>query len=407
MADVLSDEEKAFQNRFSRQIATMGLAAVRKLVAQRVLVVGMGAAGVETAKNVILQGTRAVTLHDPTPCAMAHLGLNFCLGEGSVGTRLDKVCVPKLQELNKECAVTSCDELTEEVVGAHTVVVITSYMPKSELIKWNEFCRTFTLTEVDPDTGAPKKVPAAISFMYCFTGGMFASVFVDHGDTHTVNDENGEQPLVRIVQSISSEENGLVRYSVPDGQPAVSLPDGCVVEFEAVEGLYAKDEETIKARGASINESGGWHTFRKSGDPVNTLRIGDTTGFSPYVGGGTFTEKKVATTHTFRSLAQCVTHPGELPMTDMINFGSEYMQHIALQAVLDFQLANGGKMPAANSAEDAAAVVKCAETFVKAMKVFNDTTPNARRGAIAGSPMGEEGEVDAELITKVAIHAAV
>ena len=68
---------------------------------------------------------------------------------------------------------------------------------------------------VDAATGAPKEVPAAISFMYCYTGGMFASVFVDHGDTHTVNDENGEQPLVRIVQSISSEENGLVRYSVP------------------------------------------------------------------------------------------------------------------------------------------------------------------------------------------------
>jgi hypothetical protein len=26
-----------------------------------------------------------------------------------------------------------------------------------------------------------------------------------------------------------------------------------------------------------------------------------------------------------------VTHPGELPLTDMINFGSEYQQHVALQ----------------------------------------------------------------------------
>lgn len=42
------------------------------------------------------------------------------------------------------------------------------------------FCRGFTLTEMDV-SGAPKKVAAPISFFYCFTGGMFGSLFVDHG----------------------------------------------------------------------------------------------------------------------------------------------------------------------------------------------------------------------------------
>ena len=66
MADAEMDaEEKAFQNKYSRQIATMGLAAVRKLVKMKILVVGCGGVGTETAKNVILQGTRAVTLCDP------------------------------------------------------------------------------------------------------------------------------------------------------------------------------------------------------------------------------------------------------------------------------------------------------------------------------------------------------
>ena len=58
-------DELAFQNKYSRQIATMGLAAVRKLVKARILIVGCGSTGSETAKNVILQGSRAVTLHDP------------------------------------------------------------------------------------------------------------------------------------------------------------------------------------------------------------------------------------------------------------------------------------------------------------------------------------------------------
>jgi hypothetical protein len=57
-------EEMAFQNKYSRQIATMGIAAVRKLVKMKILVVGMGSVGVETSKNIILQGTRAITLFD-------------------------------------------------------------------------------------------------------------------------------------------------------------------------------------------------------------------------------------------------------------------------------------------------------------------------------------------------------
>jgi tRNA A37 threonylcarbamoyladenosine dehydratase len=79
----LDAEEKAFQNKFSRQIATMGLAAVRKLVKMKVLIVGCGGVGAETAKNVILQGTRAVTLYDPVcQCCRSSLGVLAKLSEG-------------------------------------------------------------------------------------------------------------------------------------------------------------------------------------------------------------------------------------------------------------------------------------------------------------------------------------
>ena len=38
-------------------------------------------------------------------------------------------------------------ELTDEVVADHTVVVITSHdvMNKPDMIRWNEFCRGFTI----------------------------------------------------------------------------------------------------------------------------------------------------------------------------------------------------------------------------------------------------------------------
>jgi ubiquitin-activating enzyme E1 len=74
-------EEKAFQNKYSRQIATMGIAAVRKLVKMKILVVGMGGVGVETSKNIILQGTRAITLFDKVIVSIscAFMSLYLCL----------------------------------------------------------------------------------------------------------------------------------------------------------------------------------------------------------------------------------------------------------------------------------------------------------------------------------------
>jgi hypothetical protein len=69
---------------------------------------------------------------------------------------------------------------------------------------------------------------------------------VDHGNKHIVTDPNGERPLVRIVTDISCEENGLVRFVIPDGEKAESLPDGCVIEFEDVEGMFATNDASFE-----------------------------------------------------------------------------------------------------------------------------------------------------------------
>jgi len=191
--------------------------------------------------------------------------------------------------------VSAAPELTEAVVADHTILIITTPMPKNELIKWNEFCRSFSVTQVDA-SGTLAQVSAPISFMYCFTGGAFGSVFVDLGDKHMVLDPNGERPMVRIVTEITNDEEGLVRFVIPDGEKAESLPEGCSIEFEDVEGMFCTDEATFETNGVNINKRpGGWRTYRKKGDPFGTLRIGDTTKLSPYMGGGTFTEKKTPT----------------------------------------------------------------------------------------------------------------
>lgn len=40
----------------------------------------------------------------------------------------------------------------------------------------------------------------------------------------------------------------------------------------------------------------GWKIASKPNDPVNSIRIGDTSGLSAYVSGGLVTEKKVGVT---------------------------------------------------------------------------------------------------------------
>lgn len=77
----------------------------------RVLVIGLGGVGCEVAKNVILQGSRAVTLYDPNPVEIKDLGVNFCLTEASVGSNRDAESMPMLQELSKECKVLLFDSV--------------------------------------------------------------------------------------------------------------------------------------------------------------------------------------------------------------------------------------------------------------------------------------------------------
>lgn len=66
------------------------------------------------AKNVILAGVKAVTLHDTESVALADLGAQFYLAEADVGSNRAAACQAKLQELNTAVAVTASeDELSD------------------------------------------------------------------------------------------------------------------------------------------------------------------------------------------------------------------------------------------------------------------------------------------------------
>jgi ubiquitin-activating enzyme E1 len=343
------DEDMDFHNRFSRQNAALGAETTMRMVKMKALIVGVRGVGIEVAKNLVLQGLGGVTLCDPGPVEISDLGTNFFLRESDVGKPCAEVVVPKLRELNPFCEVKEISQdLTEAVIKGYSVLVICSPLPLSELTRWNEFCRACT----------PK-----VSFIVVKTGGVYGSVFVDHGNSHIVHDANGENPMVRLVVDIEKGEDALCRLAVPDGQAPGSFEPGAFVEFTNVigmDGIMTAEAETKTGERVVAREVKPSH----KGDPVNTIRIGDTRNFSAYSSGGIVTEKKVGTLASFKSLAEAMKNPGtpfvDMTGTDMVNFGMELQVHVAQHAVFAFQ-EKSGKLPVT---DDIDAVVEHAKKLL-------------------------------------------
>ena len=86
---------------YSRQLYVLGHEAMKKMAKSAVLVSGMKGLGLEIAKNIILGGVKAVTLHDEGVAEVADLSSQFYLSEEDVGKNRAAVSLNKLAELNR------------------------------------------------------------------------------------------------------------------------------------------------------------------------------------------------------------------------------------------------------------------------------------------------------------------
>ena len=73
-----------------------------QLIKLRVLVVTVKGLGVETAKNLVLAGPAAVTVHDEGLVEAKDLGANFFLRESDIGRRRGDAVVAQLRALNED-----------------------------------------------------------------------------------------------------------------------------------------------------------------------------------------------------------------------------------------------------------------------------------------------------------------
>jgi len=166
-----------------------------KLIKMHVVIVGLRGLGVETAKNLILAGPKAVSLYDPDLARINDLGANFYLEEGHVGkVSRAEASLAKLQELNPYVKVDVITDLEAAIKGGDVQVVCqTEAIFNSKFLNWdgvNKLCR-------ENNAG----------FISSQTFGAWGFAFVDFGDNHIVNDHDGEATKSFIVTMI--ERGGL------------------------------------------------------------------------------------------------------------------------------------------------------------------------------------------------------
>ena len=70
-----------------------------------------------------------------------------------------------------------------------------------------------------------------------------------------------------------------------------------------------------------------------------------------------------------RSPGNTFAEPPTLVLTDLINFGSELQQHVALIATLTTADYNGGRLPRPNNADDTLEVLNVAKTLLSTGKI--------------------------------------
>ena len=269
-----------------------------------------------------------MTLFDPTPAAISDLSSQFFLHPEDVGKPRATVTAPRVAELNAYTPVSvhPAKSLTSDLsqLSQYQVVVLTSTTLRDQ-IAISDYCHEHGIYLVIADTF-----------------GLFGTIFADFGKQFTVGDATGENPLSGIVADIDSD--GLV--SALD-ETRHGLEDGDYVTFtevQGMEGLNSADPRKITVKGPY------------------TFSIGDVSGLGQYKRGGLYTQVKMPKFIDFQPLREQLKKP-ELLISDFAKFDRPQQLHVGFQALHAFAENHGGELPRPHNDEDAAEVLKHAQSL--------------------------------------------
>ena len=196
----------------------MGIEAVSKQSKASILLFGLGATGVEIAKNIILSGCKRISIADENNTQITDLSGQFFLDQEDIGKNRVDACLYKLQELNHYVRVEGLKFAEEnlEILKSYDVVILTEQnLNRQKLI--NDYCHKNCIKFIITD---------------CY--GPFGQHFNDFGSDFEVLDKNGEETVEVMIESITNAEKGVVTLLNKQRHP---YEDGDAVRISGVQGM--------------------------------------------------------------------------------------------------------------------------------------------------------------------------
>ncbi|XP_077158990.1 ubiquitin-like modifier-activating enzyme 6 [Paroedura picta] len=318
---------------YSRQRYVLGDTAMQKMAQSCVFLSGMGGLGVEIAKNIVLAGIKALTIHDTQQCKSWDLGTNFFVREDDVLNcrhRAEAV-LPYVAELNPYVQVlsstTPLNETTDLSFLRQYQCVVVTEMKLSLQKKINDFCHA-------------QHPP--IKFISADVYGIWARLFCDFGEEFEVLDTTGEEPKEIFISNITQSNPGII--TCLDNNPH-KLESGQFVTFREINGM------------SCLN--GSMHQIAVV-SPYS-FSIGDTTDMEPYLHGGIAVQVKTPKTFHFERLGKQLINPTYL-VADFSKPESPLQIHLAMLALDQFQ-ESFARLPNPGCLQDAEEMLKMARTL--------------------------------------------
>ena len=326
-------------NLYSRQIGTIGIDTMKKLVNLKILIIGLRGLGIEIAKNIILAGPNQVSIFDPEIVKINDLGSNFYLSENDVENkkRRDEACIKKLSELNPyvKCDIMEGMDIISQIKNFN-VIVITEITGIEKLNKLNEECRKNN-----------------IGFIYALALGITAVCFVDFGE-HKISDSNGEEIKTYFIKNISNKGEIFIDKSASNKYFGLSKKD--YVIFREINGINelndGKPREIIKST------------------PLSFF-ISDKLKYENYISGGICEEVKQTITKKYDSIKDKLFIPynEEKPLPfDLSKIGRNELIHCGIIALHKFYENHNNSLPELNDSKSANEILEIAKEIYENAK---------------------------------------
>jgi len=353
--------DEAVKDRWSRYIGAMGLEAVAKQANSSVFLSGLGALGVEIAKNIVLSGVKRFTIHDAQKATLNDLAGQFFIDKEDVGKNRATASLNKIQQLNYYVKVdtalldeklpTTEEGLEQASLGSYNIVILTE-ADDATIKAVNAFCRKRNIKLIVADTYGP-----------------FARIFNDFGNEFTVVDKNGEEAQEVMIKSITNEERGLVTLLETNRH---HFEDGDEILITEVQGMETPD-------GKSIN--GTRHKIKV--ETAFSFRIGDTRGLTPYKINGKAKEIKNPVLLKFKSYEEAsqlpnVAYDANLLTSDFCKLSHPVLSHIAFAVLDEFRTARG-RLPNPWSVTDSDEFIRNAREHLKKLGKDEEVEKNFER----------------------------